>query len=110
YRKTVVRSNIGAAETVAGYQHHSADAGRSRSPARFAYTLDAKSRFLGGSRLCFEVGHGRQVGIDQIEVGKIVGQQATVCRTDELALRNGAAHGNGSFGQGRGVAVRPVIG
>src|SRR5262245_63294066 len=33
HRKPMVPSNIGATETVTGYQHHPSDAGRRRSPA-----------------------------------------------------------------------------
>ena len=111
YRQTMVRPDIGATKAVAGDQHHSADSGRCGSAPRFADPLDGKCRLFGGARLRFEFADRWQVGINQIEIGKIMRQQACVGEAGELVFRRHPRHGDGPFGQsGRAVAGYIICG
>src|ERR1035437_8383373 len=50
HRQAVARAQIGAAKTVAGDQHHAADAGRCRGAARLSDALDREPGDFGGAR------------------------------------------------------------
>ena len=101
---------IGAAKSVTGDEHHSANPGRSRRAARFADAFDRKRRLLGGARLRFEFGDGRQIGIDQFEIGKFVCQQIGVGEARKFVLGRRARHGHGPCGKRGGAIIRNVIG
>ena len=40
----------------------------------------------------------RHVGIEQIEIGKLAGEQSRIGKPGELVLRRGARHGDGALG------------
>ncbi len=51
--------------------------------------------------MCLELADRWQVGIDQIEIGKVAGQQICVGEAGELVLRRCPRHSDGPFGQAR---------
>ncbi len=105
-----LRAEIGAAKTVAGHQHHAADAGRGRGAARLGDALDREAGRFGRARHGLELADRRQLGIDQIEIGKVVRQQGRIGEPGEFVFRRGARHRHRALGQRRAAVARRVVG
>ena len=86
HRDAVAGAEIGAAKAVAGHQHHAADAGRGGGAARLGDALDREPGRFGGARHGFELADRGQIGIDQVEIGKIVRQQRLRRRARRICL------------------------
>ena len=111
HRDAMARAEIGAAEAVAGDQHHAADAGRRRGAARLGDALAPPCpRLLGGLRQLFQLGHRRQFAVDQVEIGDIARQQAFVGKPGIFVFRRHARHRHRAIGECRDVVAGHVIG
>jgi hypothetical protein len=97
-------------KTVTGDQNHAADSGRGGRAAGFADALDRKPCLFGRPRHGFELLHAGQIGVDQVELGKLAGQLFFVGEAGELVLRRHARHRDGAFSQHRGAVGRDLIG
>ena len=109
HRQRVTRAEIGAVKAVAGDQHHAADARRSGRAARLGDAFNGESRTFRGARRCFQPFNRRQVRIEQVEVGKIMRQQARVGEACELVLRRRARHRHRAFGQRLGAVGGQIV-
>ena len=108
HRHRMPRAERGAAKAVARHQHHAADAGRGRGAAGFAYAFDAERGFLRLARVPLQAIDARHVGIEQIEIGEVAGEQRRIGKAGKLVLRRDARHGDGAFGQ-RLDAIGPDV-
>ena len=108
----VARADVGAAESVTGDQHHSANAGRRAGAGRLADALYAERSGLGGACALLRVlPTSGSVGIDQVEIGKLARQQRRVREARELILRRDSRHRDRTFGERiRAIALHVVGG
>ena len=93
---------------MAGHQHHAADAGRCARAARFGDALHAERRAFGRTRILFERRDTRQLGIDQIKIGKRVREQRVIREAGEPILRRDTRHRDRALGE-RIRAVPPGV-
>jgi hypothetical protein len=63
-------AQIGAVKALAGHQHHAADPGRRRRPARLAHALDRERGGFGLLGALLQERHRRQIGIEQCAGGR----------------------------------------
>ncbi len=98
-------------EPGAGDQHHAADAGRSRRAAGFADALDRKARGFRFLRFKLKLGdRDRDIGIEQIEIGKIFRQQRGIGKTDIFVFGRYTGHRHRALGQPRNAVAVDVVG
>ena len=107
----MTRADVRAAESVAGDQHHSANAGGGAGAARLADSLYAERSGLGGACARFERTDIGQRRIDKVEIGKLARQQRLICETRKLILRRNSRHRDRAFGERiRAIALHVVGG
>ena len=78
------------------------------APPDLATPLTAKRRRFGRARIRFELRHARQLGIDQVEIGKVVRQQVLVGEAGIFVLRRRPRHRHRALGQRSGVTGQVV--
>ena len=84
---------------MARHKHHAADAGRGGCPRRFGDPFNGKRRALGTPRALFQHAHGRQIRIEQIEIGNLAGKLLAIGNSRERIFRCCLGHGDGTFGE-----------
>ena len=84
---------------MARHKHHAADAGRGGCPRRFGDPFNGKRRALGTPRALFQHAHGRQIRIEQIEIGNLAGKLLAIGDSRERIFRCCLGHGDGTFGE-----------
>ena len=80
------------------------------APPDLATPLTASAACFGGARHGLELGDARQVRIDQVEIGKIMRQQARVGEAGIFVLRRRARHGHRALGQRCGAVGGQIVG
>ncbi len=69
------------------------------APPDLLTPLHAERGRLGYARAPFQDLDARHVGIEQIEIGKLAGEQSRIGKPGELVFRRGARHGDGALGE-----------
>ena len=93
----------------AGDEHHAADAGGGRGAAGLGHALHRERRSLGFERAALELGGGRHIGIEQIEIGEVAREQRGIGEADIFVARCDARHRDRAFRElGHGIAADVV--
>ena len=80
------------------------------APPDLVTPLTPSAGFLGLARVPFQHVDARHVGIEQIEIGKVAGEQRRIGESGEFVLRRGARHGDGALGQRIDAVALDVVG
>ena len=110
HRRALARREIGAVKAVAGHQHHAADPAAGRSAARLGHALDREPRLFGDARSAFEIAHGGNVGVDQIEVGTVCCETGTIGEPCEKVVGSHPRHRDRAFGKCDRIGATDIVG
>ena len=101
---------IGAVESAGGHQHHAANSGRGRCAAGFGHALDGKAGRFGLNGAPFKFGCRGNLGIEQIELGKIARQQRRIGQTDIFVVGRDPRHRDRALGKFGDAIAADVVG
>ena len=93
-----------------GDQHHAADSGRGRRAAGFGDALDRERGRFGFAGAAFELRRRGNLGIEQIEIGKIARQQRRIGETDIFVVGRDARHRDRALGKLGDAVAADVVG
>ena len=110
HRDALARAQIRAVEAGGGHQHHAADSGRGRCAAGFGDALDRERGRFGLAGAAFEFRRRRDLGIEQIEIGKIARQQCRIGEADIFVVGRDARHRDRALGEPRDAVAADVVG
>ena len=94
----------------AGHQHHAANSGRCRRAARFGDALDRQRGGLGFAGAAFEFDCGRNIGIEQIEIGELAREQRGIGKANIVVIGRHARHRDRALGEPRHAVTADVVG
>ena len=93
-----------------GHQHHAADAARGRGAAGLRHALDREASRFGFAGPALQFGRGRNLAVEQIEIGKLMRQQRGIGEADELVVGRDPRHRHRALGQFGDAVAGDVVG